>query len=291
MLLYSDLHLDASPCAIDYGIVAGDICDSVSGICIPGNHDYWYDYYGLNDWVYGWLSLDKPTLLGTMWTDLGYNGTMFSSYSADFWEGVAFVDKEFSKVVSSATAYMLDYRYGKVDGTRMHFSFGLNEYFKFLQLVAEMPSEACRIVTHHSPASRAMIQRFYGIRPYDRNMLLSHAFHSSALCRVMSYENVRSTVLKHGLTWAFGHTHERVDLLIDFGKFVRNNPTWVYGVLGEHADDLEQELIYGGYIERREFGSPFVESPGMIRIVSNPRGYSRIPGLDEWGNEYKGIEI
>lgn len=262
MKLYSDLHLDVSACDIEYGIVAGDICGRVNGICIQGNHDVLdgYEFDPVPSHVSG-----RRLIAGTGWCDWGYPGYPVIGSFKEAWKFLMSNGIRWSPAIERMPegALGLDYL--------------MNAHFEFVTRCRSF-GEHTLIVTHHPPVSRSLMRLGTPASRYDAYS--EHGFYSPTLGRC--FFSLYDSIMEHGLTWAFGHTHERVDMVLDCRYAVPDQ-------LVTHSGALAIENSFRVY--KREFGAPYEDKPGFVRLVSNPRGYSRIANYSEFGDLYTGVDI
>lgn len=246
--------------------------------------------------------------------DDGYNAGIRATFAA-----VGYSPKielsQFNRSIQAAGRFMNDYRYGRI--VTKEGECPLDQYWVMCQYreflanlqtsligyrgwwedqdeegVASSPvgediPNHMLVMSHHCPVSRKVILRRYKGQRYDQYPELYPAYYSPAIARMaLSSADFLLSVQKYGMTWVYGHTHEAVDLLITL-------PINSRGPLPTFHDSYDKAVEEEeGWISIEINTDPnYKDIPGVIRLVSNPRGYSTEYNHDQNGNRVTGVLV
>ncbi len=225
------------------------------------------------------------------------------------------------RAVHAGTRYMNDYRYGRQPGegnVTLSPIWALSQYQVFLTNLKEAcinnygdwgsqddfgrPTDILGVNTtnhmlvmsHHCPIQRSSILRFYKGQRYDSYPELFPAYYSSAIARMLATSyGFNAAVRDHGMTWCYGHTHEAVDILIrpfNEGQIEKDDFCFYMDTYGGDSYEKCDNMEFGWSMEVNT-DPEYKDIPGVIRVISNPRGYCQIENLGQYNTPYGGVNV
>lgn len=228
---------------------------------------------------------------------------------------------DLERAVHAGSRHMNDYRYGRQPGDSnaiLSPIWTLSQHKAFLSTLKEACMETMGdwefqddfgrptaipgknvtnhmlVMSHHCPIQRSSITRFYDAQRYDAYPELFPAYYSPAIARMLatSYE-FNAAVRDHGMTWCYGHTHEAVDILIRpfvKGEIENNDFCFYMGNYGKDSYEECEEMEFSWTMEVNT-NPEYKDIPGVIRVISNPRGYCAIENLGQYNTPYGGVNV